>query len=693
MFRFAHSIGLIVSLLIPIFIVPVASAQQECPNTPVSIMSIGIRGRVTFTDGSTTSLREQPTTSSSRLMRMPEGFEFDVIDGPVCADGYNFWQLQTDDGLVGWAAEGNLSSYWIEPLPQFVITDSPVTVQSPSLRDYDVLFMQDDILMRFDFNQSEVEEFFSLEGYYESNLQCPQLSDDGQYIAFTHTSRDADFAIQLVIVDVINNEVVTRINDVSWWFDWAPNSLEVAYTTDVGLMGHNASTQEGRVLIPREVAPPNLVPGNVESRLVLPEWSPNGSRIFIADSAYEGFHSFGVYDLAIQRYFDWGDLGEADWSQNSEQLVFSDNARIFMANYDGSERQWVIGDSQFPVTHPLWSPNLNFIVFNEAGINPYQGALDLPEELWILDTIENTIYQLTDTSANTISWSPNGSHILATTGQGIVAIPIDGSEPFVIGEGRCAEWLDNSNYEVIQEQCEITSVSIDDDNANGVVSGQVIGSGCSVILEVRNRRSYWVNLSITPVGNNVILTPDGDQNTSLAGYQLVPPDGSIQYRVDFNTVGQSVTAFLDVTTVTGDGAREMNLITAVIDLLSLVEIIDADVQFGINFLMDYYPSLRNTISLSPNLQDASIAMMTGNYLGFIRALRAAKNEGELTAFANTLQQIGISVARDQLTQIVDDAIGIPFFNAGRIIWRNYRNAFRLWTSQPAGFVIFTAEGD
>lgn len=108
------------------------NAQNNCLDAPPSIMIVGQRGRVTYTDGSTTTLREQATTSSGRVMAMPEGFEFDVIGGPVCADGYNFWQLETDNGEVGWAADGNLDSYWIEPIASIAQVDANPTL-SPTL--------------------------------------------------------------------------------------------------------------------------------------------------------------------------------------------------------------------------------------------------------------------------------------------------------------------------------------------------------------------------------------------------------------------------------------------------------------------------------------------------------------------------------------------------------------------------------
>jgi hypothetical protein len=46
---------------------------------------------------------------------MPAGSEFDVIAGPICAEGLVWWQVQYGDHY-GWTAEGEGTSYWLEPV-------------------------------------------------------------------------------------------------------------------------------------------------------------------------------------------------------------------------------------------------------------------------------------------------------------------------------------------------------------------------------------------------------------------------------------------------------------------------------------------------------------------------------------------------------------------------------------------------
>lgn len=72
-------------------------------------------GRVTYTDGTGTRLRSEPATDADLRTTMAEGTAFTVLDGPFCADGYKWWKLQLADGTVGWAAEGDDETYFLEP--------------------------------------------------------------------------------------------------------------------------------------------------------------------------------------------------------------------------------------------------------------------------------------------------------------------------------------------------------------------------------------------------------------------------------------------------------------------------------------------------------------------------------------------------------------------------------------------------
>lgn len=90
-----------------------APPATTCGPTPR--LTIGGRGRVT--PGNPNTLRTQPGTEGNSLLvgEIPGGGEFSVLAGPVCSTGGRYyWEVQYGN-LVGWTAEGQGSTYWLEP--------------------------------------------------------------------------------------------------------------------------------------------------------------------------------------------------------------------------------------------------------------------------------------------------------------------------------------------------------------------------------------------------------------------------------------------------------------------------------------------------------------------------------------------------------------------------------------------------
>jgi hypothetical protein len=93
---------------------PAPVMAQDTPVPPLSTstpvlavpteVAIGIYVQVGDTGGSDLSFRAGPSTNHTRLKVIAEGAVLKVLDGPVEADGYVWWQLQdVSDGMVGWA--------------------------------------------------------------------------------------------------------------------------------------------------------------------------------------------------------------------------------------------------------------------------------------------------------------------------------------------------------------------------------------------------------------------------------------------------------------------------------------------------------------------------------------------------------------------------------------------------------------
>jgi hypothetical protein len=73
----------------------------------------GNEARVTAPAG--LNYREQPAAAARLLGQFGTGIRVTVLDGPVTADGFTWWQIDDGQGNVGWAAEGDDETTWISP--------------------------------------------------------------------------------------------------------------------------------------------------------------------------------------------------------------------------------------------------------------------------------------------------------------------------------------------------------------------------------------------------------------------------------------------------------------------------------------------------------------------------------------------------------------------------------------------------
>jgi hypothetical protein len=85
----------------------------KCYLTPR--LSAGQQGRVL--PGLPNVLRNLPGTAypSQLIGEIPGGAVFNVIEGPRCASDGRYWWRVNYNGYLGWTAEGQNSSYWVEP--------------------------------------------------------------------------------------------------------------------------------------------------------------------------------------------------------------------------------------------------------------------------------------------------------------------------------------------------------------------------------------------------------------------------------------------------------------------------------------------------------------------------------------------------------------------------------------------------
>ncbi len=99
----------------------------SCPGAPQSRLVVGELARVTFTNGIPLRVRAAP--AGAQTAQLGEGTAVIVVGGPQCQGQYAWWQIQMDNGQLGWAAEGDWQDYYLEPIgpaPDLPVMKTPM---------------------------------------------------------------------------------------------------------------------------------------------------------------------------------------------------------------------------------------------------------------------------------------------------------------------------------------------------------------------------------------------------------------------------------------------------------------------------------------------------------------------------------------------------------------------------------------
>jgi hypothetical protein len=91
-----------------------------------SRLQVAQQGQVAITDGTPSRLRSEPGLIGEETDLMVEGISFTILNGPSCANGYRWWEIQLADGTTGWAAEADVTAYFLEPIT--AVTPSPTPI-------------------------------------------------------------------------------------------------------------------------------------------------------------------------------------------------------------------------------------------------------------------------------------------------------------------------------------------------------------------------------------------------------------------------------------------------------------------------------------------------------------------------------------------------------------------------------------
>ncbi|MBZ0298894.1 MAG: hypothetical protein K8J31_04090 [Anaerolineae bacterium] len=96
---------------------PIYSGPTGCPGFLPSRLTAGATGRVSLVPNLPNRIRSYPGFSADVLGQIPAGEQFWIANGPYCAENTAWWQVSWS-GIVGWTAEGQGGTYWLEPIGQ-----------------------------------------------------------------------------------------------------------------------------------------------------------------------------------------------------------------------------------------------------------------------------------------------------------------------------------------------------------------------------------------------------------------------------------------------------------------------------------------------------------------------------------------------------------------------------------------------
>jgi len=207
------------TIIIALLLASLPSVQaQTCPlpgQLPARLEP-DIRARVEPGPGSPNNVRSSPGLDGEVVGQIPPGGQFVVLDGPQCADGYVWWQVD-DDGVIGWTAEGDANRYWLEPLtrpidPALAQGDDLALCQEPpddyTIVDFDFARLNSRTVAMLD---HATEVYHALGGLLSFDFMdaLVQGSYNAGQVAASFGTHDGGGAVDLSVREPVTRRVMT----------------------------------------------------------------------------------------------------------------------------------------------------------------------------------------------------------------------------------------------------------------------------------------------------------------------------------------------------------------------------------------------------------------------------------------------------------------------------------------------------
>ncbi len=389
-----------IGLLLILLIVGATAAAQDDPNctgAPAPQLVIGEYGRVG--PGSPNNVRNQPAASGDRVGEIPAGGEFAIMDGPVCADGFNWWQVDYN-GLVGWTVEGSGSDYWLVPISSEADAPPPPAAEIPA------------------YTGEELNAFETI-----AMLTCPQESprtadgvdihEDGRLIAFGCGSSDSAFGLY----DISTRNLINTYSGHQGFvrvLRFVPGTTQVLVVADDEVALWNTDTAE-------KLASTGIDSLEVQTLTFLPD----GNQFMTANPDGSGIALWDTATLTITETYPDDRIPIADGI-----AISPDGTLLAVVGRNHSVRLWDLetGNGWYAtqadlevVTYALqrgivFSPSGRFLVTSTCLEEEYDCML-VQIDWWDVESgtsIETWTYELSNENIAAFTFLPGGDYLLAS---------------------------------------------------------------------------------------------------------------------------------------------------------------------------------------------------------------------------------------------------------------------------------------
>lgn len=112
---------------------PAGMSVSDCPSNFSSPLQSGIYAYISLTPPLPNRIRSGASKANSYLGQIEPGGGVRVLDGPLCADSFSWWLVESiQGGLRGWTAEGKGSEQWVIPCPDQTVACNKKPAPTPS---------------------------------------------------------------------------------------------------------------------------------------------------------------------------------------------------------------------------------------------------------------------------------------------------------------------------------------------------------------------------------------------------------------------------------------------------------------------------------------------------------------------------------------------------------------------------------